>query len=428
MQKARPSIDIVFKDIRFSVYDKKVKGMKPILKGVSGQVKSGQCLALMGASGAGKSTLLNILAGRIKNVKGKTELSGEVLYNGKSYDLSKVSSFSGYVLQTDIMIEFLTVQGKIFRTFFLDFFYLWIKNNFECFFEIFVNFFSETLEFGTNLKMKGSKEEKRKRVSDLIAEFKLEGTENTFIGGQFLKGISGGQRKRVNICLELISDPPVIFLDEPTSGLDSYTSEIVVRKLNELAQKLGKTIIYVIHQPSSDIFRQMDKLMLLYRGKTIYFGQAGQHSVDYFDKLGFKCDTNTNPSDFFMYIMQSKEEGLEEFLTSKYVENGPVKLDSTKSGDITISQNDFPGIGTQFASLFGRAWKIQRRNPAQTFVRVGQVIGMCFFFISIYFNLSDDTDDPKALFNRNGSLFFFGVSNFIPPLMSQLLSCKQSIP
>lgn len=109
---SRLQIDIVFKDIKFSVYDKKTKGMKPILKGVSGQIKSGQCLALMGASGAGKSTLLNILAGRVKNVKGKTELSGQVLYNGKSYDLSRVSSFSGYVLQTDIMIDCLTVQGN----------------------------------------------------------------------------------------------------------------------------------------------------------------------------------------------------------------------------------------------------------------------------------------------------------------------------
>lgn len=109
--KEQQPIDIVFKNIQYSVYDKKLKKMKPILKGISGQVKSGECLALMGASGAGKSTLLNILAGRIKNVKGKSELSGEVLYNGKQYDLSSVSSFSGYVLQSDIMIEFLTVQG-----------------------------------------------------------------------------------------------------------------------------------------------------------------------------------------------------------------------------------------------------------------------------------------------------------------------------
>lgn len=283
------------------------------------------------------------------------------------------------------------------------------------------------MEFGTKLKLKGSKKEKLQRVKDLISEFKLEGTENTLIGGQWHKGISGGQRKRVNICLELISDPPVIFLDEPTSGLDSYTSEIVVRKLNELAQKLGKTIIYVIHQPSSDIFRQMDKLMLLYKGKTIYFGKAGKPAVDYFDKLGFTCDKNTNPSDFFMYIMQSKQEGLEKFLTEKYVENGVVALDSKRNEKVHVNKNDFPGVPTQFGSLFKRALKMTVRNPAQTFVRFVQVIGLSLFFCSIYYGLSDDINDPKALFNRNGSLFFFAASNFIPPMMAQLITCKNLI-
>lgn len=175
----------------------------------------------MGASGAGKTTLLNILAGRIQKDK-DNDLTGEVLFNGIPYSLSEISSFSGYVLQSDILLEFLTVK--------------------------------ETLQFGANLKIKGSEEQKQQRADKLISEFKLEGTENTLVGGIFVKGISGGQKKRVNIALELISDPPVLFLDEPTSGLDSYTSEIVIKKLDELAKKFNKTIIYVIHQPSSDIF------------------------------------------------------------------------------------------------------------------------------------------------------------------------------
>ena len=110
-------IDIVFKDIKYEVYDKKIKGFKKILKGVSGQIKSGQCLALMGASGAGKSTLLNILSGRIQP-SAKNRLSGEVLYNGRKYTASEIGSFSGYVLQTDILIEFLTVQGKLKNDYF----------------------------------------------------------------------------------------------------------------------------------------------------------------------------------------------------------------------------------------------------------------------------------------------------------------------
>ena len=271
--------------------------------------------------------------------------------------------------------------------------------------------------------MRTSKSEQRQRVQNLISEFKLEGTENTYIGGMFLKGVSGGQRKRVNICLELIADPPVIFLDEPTSGLDAYTAEILVSKLNELAKQFNKTIVYVIHQPSSEIFRKMDQLMLLYRGKTIYFGSAGYPAVQYFNNLGFVCDENTNPSDFFMYIMQSKQNGLESFLTEEYQHNRLI-LDSKKFDEIDVDMNSFPGIGTQFAALFSRTLKMTLRNPSQTLIRVVQVIGMAAFFISIYFNLSDEPDDPSAIFNRNGALFFLVVSNFIPPMMAQLITCN----
>jgi ABC-type multidrug transport system ATPase subunit len=194
----------------------------------------------------------------------------------------------------------------------------------------------ETLQFGANLKIKGSEEDKQQRASKLISEFKLEGTEDTLVGGIFVKGISGGQKKRVNIALELISDPPVLFLDEPTSGLDSYTSEIVIKKLDELAKQFNKTIIYVIHQPSSEIFKKMDKLMLLYKGKTIYYGGAGQTAVDYFGMIGFKCETDMNPSDFFMYIMQSKNKELAGYLDDNFASNLGLKIDSNRVESVQV--------------------------------------------------------------------------------------------
>jgi energy-coupling factor transporter ATP-binding protein EcfA2 len=271
--------------------------------------------------------------------------------------------------------------------------------------------------------MKASNKDKQARIKELISEFKLNGTENTYVGGENLKGVSGGQRKRVNICLELIADPPVLFLDEPTSGLDAYTAEVLVKKLNELATKYNKTIIYVIHQPSSEIFRKIDKLMLLYRGKTIYFGNSGTSVVNHFSKIGFVCDENTNPSDYFMYIMQSKQEGLEKFLTGEYEKN-PLQIDSTAKTPIKVSSSNMPGVGAQFGALFNRSFKMVLRNPAHTFVRIAQVIGIAIFFVSIYFNLNDDPQDPTSTFNRNGALFIFCLSNFIPPMMAQLISCK----
>ena len=167
-------------------------------------------------------------------------------------------------MQNDIFIEFLTVQ--------------------------------ETMDFAAKLKIKGSPEVKRAKIDQLFYDLNLEKTKNTLVGGQFKKGISGGEKKRLNIAYELISDPPVIFLDEPTSGLDSYTSYIVVKLMGKIAREVQKTVIYTIHQPSSEIFAMFDQLLLLYKGKAIFQGNSSD-SVQYFDKvLNLPVPQNSNPS------------------------------------------------------------------------------------------------------------------------------------
>lgn len=115
---------------------------------------------------------------------------------------------------------------------------------------------------------------------------KLNKCQNTRIGGPLVKGISGGERKRTSIGVELITDPNLIFLDEPTTGLDSFTATSVMESLGDLAKKEGRTVITTIHQPNSDIFEMFDKLMLLARGKIIYFNKANL-AVDYFGSIGF---------------------------------------------------------------------------------------------------------------------------------------------
>jgi ABC-type multidrug transport system ATPase subunit len=125
---SRQKIDIVFQDIEYSVKDHSTGQIKHILRGVSGQVKSGQVLAIMGASGAGKSTFMNILSGQIQKKDPNSTLKGEVLYNGREYSLNQVKTFSGYVMQTDNLLEFMTVK--------------------------------ETISFAVNLKFKGTQKEK----------------------------------------------------------------------------------------------------------------------------------------------------------------------------------------------------------------------------------------------------------------------------
>ena len=113
--------------------------------------------------------------------------------------------------------------------------------------------------------------------------------------------MSGGERKRTSIGVELITDPSLIFLDEPTTGLDSFTATSVMETLKDLA-KSGRTIVQTIHQPNSDCFEMFDRLMLMARGKVIYFNEA-KLAVDYFQRINFKCPELSNPADYFMSIM-----------------------------------------------------------------------------------------------------------------------------
>ena len=115
---------------------------------------------------------------------------------------------------------------------------------------------------------------------------KLNKCQNTRIGGPLVKGVSGGERKRTSIGVELITDPNLIFLDEPTTGLDSFTATSVMESLGDLARKDGRTVISTIHQPNSDILERLNKWMLLARGKIIYFNKANL-AVDYFGSIGF---------------------------------------------------------------------------------------------------------------------------------------------
>lgn len=161
----------------------------------------------------------------------------------------------------------------------------------------------ECLDFAAKLKLKGTYDEKISRVEEIVKELRLNKCQNTKIGGPLVKGVSGGERKRCSIGVELITDPNLIFLDEPTTGLDSFTATSVCDTLRELARS-GRTVISTIHQPNSDIFMNFDRLMLLAKGRIIYFNDASL-AVDYFGSLGeyYRCPELSNPADHFMSIM-----------------------------------------------------------------------------------------------------------------------------
>ena len=211
--------------------------------------QSGRLIGIMGSSGAGKSTLLNILNGNEKPSKGQILINGNDLHD----TATNSEGLTGYCSQDDLLIEELTVFQN-----------LW---------------------YNAKLCFSNQKEaELLKRVHHLLQELALLEIKDLKVGSPLNKMISGGQRKRLNIALELIREPAVLFVDEPTSGLSSRDSENIMDLLKELALK-GKLVFVVIHQPSSPVFKMFDRLLLLDKGGfPVYYGNPVE-SVVYFKSL-----------------------------------------------------------------------------------------------------------------------------------------------
>jgi ABC-type multidrug transport system ATPase subunit len=238
-------------------------------------VDSGTLLGIMGGSGAGKSTVLNVLNGNESPSEGNVTINGVSIHEQRK----QIQGVIGYVSQDDLLIEELTVYENLF--------------------------YNAKLCFGGM-----SDEDIHKRVMETLSNIGLSDTLHLKVGNPMNKTISGGQRKRLNIALELIRQPTVLFVDEPTSGLSSRDSEMVMDLLKELALK-GKLVFVVIHQPSSDIFKMFDKLLILdLGGYPIYYGNPVE-SLIYFKSLvnhvnaqESECVTcgNVNPEQIFNII------------------------------------------------------------------------------------------------------------------------------
>ncbi|MDG5800106.1 ATP-binding cassette domain-containing protein [Marinilabiliaceae bacterium ANBcel2] len=208
--------------------------------------ESGNLVGIMGDSGAGKTTLVNLLTGVIKPDKGDVTINGFNIHN----DQIKIKGIVGYVSQDDLLIDDLTVFQNLYYNAKLCFDHL-------------------------------SKISIKRKVDSLLNSLGLEEVRNMKVGSPLDKKISGGQRKRLNIALELIREPSVMFLDEPTSGLSSKDSENIMDLLKDLALK-GKLVFVVIHQPSSDIFKMFNQLLVLDNGGYLIYNGDAVEAINYF--------------------------------------------------------------------------------------------------------------------------------------------------
>ncbi|KAL6748717.1 hypothetical protein V8C86DRAFT_1122712 [Haematococcus lacustris] len=246
------------------------KGM--VLAGVSGFFPPGKMHAVMGPSGSGKTTFLNVLSGKAHGA-----VSGTVFVNGASMPLRKMRHITGFVPQDDIVHEDLSVR--------------------------------ENLSYAAHLRLPRDLADAHRRaavIEDALDMLQLRHIQHYRVGSVEKRGISGGQRKRVNIGLELVSSPSVLFLDEPTSGLDATASNDILTSLADMAA-LGMSVIAVIHQPRFSSFMLFDQVLLLgHGGHTVFVGPPGVAVLYFHHGLGFTLPPRENPADVLMDILGGK--------------------------------------------------------------------------------------------------------------------------
>lgn len=387
---------ITFRDLSYAVRvasGRRARGEdgtieRAILRNVTGAASPGEVLALMGPTGSGKTSLLNCLAGRVPNKNGR--VSGEILVNERAREETFMREKVAYVMQEELLFPYLTVE--------------------------------ETLALHCRLRRAALTEaEVDASVSDIIAELGLNKVRQSAVGsaGGFPRGVSGGERKRVNIGVEMVGDPEAIFLDEPTSGLDSFQAQRCVFALRALAAA-GRTVVCTIHQPRSSIYAMFTQLLLISEGRLLYIGDA-RAAVGYFAELRFDCPNLTNPADFFMDITsvdarnpereKSSRERIEFFakeasarkLGEKAMERSLAKHRARVVDEMTTEDTTHASWIRQFTLLMGRGSRNQRRNVIGVGVTVVIELVYALIVSALFRNVGHD---QKGVQDRIGCLFF----------------------
>lgn len=344
---------------------------KTIIYNQSGVLSPGTFTAILGPSGSGKTTLLNFLSGRL--VSNNLTIEGGYELNGKA--ISSVEPYANqiaYIMQDDIIMETMTPR--------------------------------ESFMFSANMRLRMSEGERKRRVDALIDQLGLMDCCDTKIGNNLKKGISGGERKRTSIGIELITDPSVIFLDEPTTGLDSTTALQVVLLLRQLANE-GRTIVSTIHQPSSEVFYEFDQLLLICEGHCIYKGDS-KESEAHFKSIGYECPPLMNLAEYYMDLMSlqlDSREGITDEVYETAKEEHQKKIlaleqaykNSSKYREEMLSKADLPPLEKnnkdfnvsgwkQFGLLFKRALLNQLRNPMDTTMKITQAIFTALVVFAVF--------------------------------------------
>ncbi|KAL1188923.1 ABC transporter G family member 6 [Cardamine amara subsp. amara] len=386
---------------------------KILLNGISGEARDGEILAVLGASGSGKSTLIDALANRIA----KGSLKGNVTLNGEVLNSKMQKAISAYVMQDDLLFPMLTVE--------------------------------ETLMFAAEFRLPRSlsKSKKNLRVQALIDQLGLRNAANTVIGDEGHRGISGGERRRVSIGIDIIHDPILLFLDEPTSGLDSTSALSVIKVLKRIAQS-GSMVIMTLHQPSYRLLRLLDRLLFLSRGQTVFSGSPAT-LPRFFAEFGHPIPEHENRTEFALDLIRELEgsaggtRSLVEFnksfrqrkaepriqtgLSLKEAISASISKGKLVSGATTTTPPGSSPVSTiptfanpfwvELAVLAKRSMTNYRRQPELFGIRLGAVLVTGFILATMFWKLDNS---PKGVQERLG-FFAFAMS-------TTFYTCADALP
>ncbi|XP_060803816.1 ATP-binding cassette sub-family G member 4 [Amyelois transitella] len=407
------SLNICFENINYNVrHGILAGGRKAILRNISGTFNSGELNVIIGQSGAGKSSLMDILAGYTKPT------SGQLYVNGRVRDEDTFRRQSCYILQDDQLQEMLTIQENLT--------------------------IAAELRLGNHV----SREQKKKRIKEIVTSLCLTEARHTRAGH-----LSGGQKKRLAIGQELVTDPPVMFLDEPTSGVDSLVTKKIMELLHQLARQ-GRTVVITMHQPSATLLPLIDRLYAMVGGNCAYIGSV--HSLlPFLRKIDKPCQPYHNPVEHLIELCGECEyqQALVEFsqngrnnewIISTETESGlddkniklcsnevylttlpPPKEDPTNKILLALKSTYSTSIWKQFSTLTRRSVLSTWRNPSFTMLLT---LIHCLMALFIGFLFYDIGHDARYVRDNYNMLYFSLMFLMFTAFSAVTITFPQEIP
>ncbi|KAI8892788.1 P-loop containing nucleoside triphosphate hydrolase protein [Globomyces pollinis-pini] len=385
---------------------KPINTSKVLLNDISVEFPAASLSIIMGASGTGKSTLLSVLCA--KSIKtgalSSVDRSGRILFNGNELkDPSKVAAICNFVQQSDDhLLPALTCR--------------------------------ETLIYAARLRLPSdwSNKQKDQRADEIIRILGLKHCENTVVGNEIVKGLSGGEKRRLSIGIQMIADPSVLVIDEPTSGLDAFTAMQIMNQLKEIASS-GRTIICSIHQPGTEIFAMFDSVMLLCNGGRVVYSGPSDSIVSYFGSQKFEIPKFCNPADFILDISSMDFRTAEaerdsrlrlDIISSFWKEHGQELYKSSNANmldsDAPIKLRQMAPFRISFPILLKRTFTNLRRQPDMFFSRITQTFSLSLIQVIFFTRIGTN---QASVQNRLGA-----IQQSVSVLFTGLLNCVAIFP